>query len=545
MATTKYTGYTSSNLPATVTTTPVSTPTPSPVVDATKIGTTATTTVPTPPALVVNPNQATQIANYTASSADTATSQEEQKLQAEADAQKARAQSQMTDLAQAQSALGGKAGDLATAYGAKDETGQSVNTLAAQLRQLNAQAQGLQLDTLAKQQAEMNKATGQNITQQAVTRNTADATRENLINMATIGIKSAIAKADYDTAKSYADQIVEAKYSGMEADLASKKTQLEWAMQQDLAPAQKKLADAQARKIEAQNKEIADKKAQEKQVSDLIINASTQGAPQALRDKAMQAKTPMEAANILGEYAGDFHKTTLLKQQIETEKAQRAKIYSSINAEVSTQSQKEADAWVANVASGKAKLSDVPAKLKGLVSIGLASSNITDTATKSKIEASQSVYDIAQELLTAEGKGGAVGFGFKKSVIGSIPFVEGGAIAGTDRATYEAKFKQLKDTLASANLDKLKGAMSDKDIEFLRNIGTALSLDMPETAFDAELKKVQNTMAKVPGIQVQQETKTQTSNKFNQALGIPSTSIQGTNIIKNVDDGGNINFIIP
>lgn len=328
MATTKYTGYTSSNLPATVTTTPVSTPTPSPVVDATKIGTTATTTVPTPPALVVNPNQATQIANYTASSADTATSQEEQKLQAEADAQKARAQSQMTDLAQAQSALGGKAGDLATAYGAKDETGQSVNTLAAQLRQLNAQAQGLQLDTLAKQQAEMNKATGQNITQQAVTRNTADATRENLINMATIGIKSAIAKADYDTAKSYADQIVEAKYSGMEADLASKKTQLEWAMQQDLAPAQKKLADAQARQIKKQDAEIADKKAQEKQSRDMLI-ATSPYAPASITSKAQaiidKGGSPVEVAIALGKYGGDYlgdlvKRSTIAKNQAEYDK---------------------------------------------------------------------------------------------------------------------------------------------------------------------------------------------------------------------------------
>ena len=332
MATTKYTGYTSSNLPATVTTTPVSTPTPSPVVDATKIGTTATTPVPTPPAPVVNPNQATQIANYTASSADTATSQEEQKLQAEADAQKARAQSQMTDLAQAQSALGGKAGDLATAYGAKDETGQSVNTLAAQLRQLNAQAQGIQLDTLAKQQAEMNKATGQNITQQAVTRNTADATRENLINMATIGIKSAIAKADYDTAKSYADQIVEAKYSGMEADLASKKTQLEWAMQQDLAPAQKKLADEQARKIEKDKQDLVEKRESEKMASEMIINARGQGAPQNIADKAQkileEGGSKLDVARALGVYGGDFLRNELTREQLKQARTKTSTISS-------------------------------------------------------------------------------------------------------------------------------------------------------------------------------------------------------------------------
>lgn len=297
-----------------------SSPSPAPVISATKIGTTAMTPVPTAPAPKDFSSNMAQIANYTGTSAETATSQEEQRLQAEADAKKASTQLMMTDYAQGQAALGGKAGDLATAYGTKDETGQSVNTLAAQLRQLNAQAQAIQLDTLAKGQAEINKATGQNITQQAVARNTADVTRENLINMATIGIKSAIAKADYDTAKSYADQVVDAKYSQMEANLKSKEIQLKWAMEQDLAPAQKKLADAQARQIEAQKQEMADKKELEKreytekinlrsEMEDVLLKAQQGNAPKNLIAAVVKGidegtLTKAKAIQMLGQYTG-------------------------------------------------------------------------------------------------------------------------------------------------------------------------------------------------------------------------------------------------
>lgn len=326
MATTPYTGYTSSNLPATVTTTPA------PVIDASKIGTTTAKPVPTASAPKDFASNVSQIANYTNASAQTAEQQAVQQAQQEADFKKAQGQAMMTDFAQAQSALGGRAGDLATAYGTKDETGQSVNTLAAQLRQLNAQAQAVQLDTLAKGQAEINKATGQNITQAAVARNTADVTRENLINMASIGIKSAIAKADYDTAKSYADQMVEAKYSKMEADLASKKTQLEWAMQQDLAPAQKKLADAQARQIEAQNKEMAEKKEAEKVAGEMIINARGQGAPQEIADKAQkileEGGSKLDVARALGVYGGDYLRNELTREQLKQARTRTSTISS-------------------------------------------------------------------------------------------------------------------------------------------------------------------------------------------------------------------------
>lgn len=106
----------------------------------------------------------------------------------------------------------------------------------------------------------------------------------------------------------------------------------------------------------------------------------------------------------------------------------------------------------------------------------------------------QNVYQIATDVANSNGKGAAVGFGFKKNVVSLLPFVGPDAIPGTERVTFEKKFAQLQDSLAMSNLEKLKGPMSDKDIAFLRNTATSLSLDMPEEDFDKELKKVNDLL---------------------------------------------------
>ena len=67
--------------------------------------------------------------------------------------------------------------------------------------------------------------------------------------------------------------------------------------------------------------------------------------------------------------------------------------------------------------------------------------------------------------------------------------------AWTDRKVTEIKVASLKDLLAMANLDKIKGAMSDKDIEFLRNTATSLSTDLSEDEFEKTLNEIKNKYA--------------------------------------------------
>lgn len=65
-----------------------------------------------------------------------------------------------------------------------------------------------------------------------------------------------------------------------------------------------------------------------------------------------------------------------------------------------------------------------------------------------------------------------------------------GALPGTKARTMAGKIEQLQNAIASTNLDKLKGAMSDKDIMFLKNMETNLDRYQDEDKFIDELNRV-------------------------------------------------------
>jgi len=69
-----------------------------------------------------------------------------------------------------------------------------------------------------------------------------------------------------------------------------------------------------------------------------------------------------------------------------------------------------------------------------------------------------------------------------------------GWMPGTETRTVAGKIGQLVDKLASANLDQLKGAMSDKDIAFLRNINSNLDRFQDEDQAIAEIKRIGRAM---------------------------------------------------
>lgn len=95
-----------------------------------------------------------------------------------------------------------------------------------------------------------------------------------------------------------------------------------------------------------------------------------------------------------------------------------------------------------------------------------------------KTQASNVVSQI-NDMLTGDALSDAVGMAKTPSMFG-----------GTERKDFEAKFASFRDNLALSNIDKLKGAMSDKDIEFLRNTASSLNLDMSEAEFIKQLNAI-------------------------------------------------------
>ena len=65
-------------------------------------------------------------------------------------------------------------------------------------------------------------------------------------------------------------------------------------------------------------------------------------------------------------------------------------------------------------------------------------------------------------------------------------------IPATEAENFRTQFNSFRDNIVLPNLDKLKWAMSDNDIKFIRNASTSLSLWMSEKAFKAELERIKN-----------------------------------------------------
>lgn len=65
-----------------------------------------------------------------------------------------------------------------------------------------------------------------------------------------------------------------------------------------------------------------------------------------------------------------------------------------------------------------------------------------------------------------------------------------GSIPGTKTRSMAGKIEQLQNMMTAENLGLLKGAMSDKDVAFLRNISTNMDRYQDEDSFLSEMKRV-------------------------------------------------------
>jgi len=283
--------------------------------------------VPVAPDFNVDTTTIPQVTSYLQSASDAA--------QANVDTQNEEALKTGNNIASLQEMLGGRASDTQSAMKATGAT-----DIAAQLRNLNAQSIALGQDSLAKTLAEQNKATGQNITSTAVQRNIGDATRENTINVAKIGIQAAIAQADYATARDLAETIVSAKYDRITAQIEAGRTNLALLEKYKLTPLEEKAKKAQESLFKKQESDALQARQQEtrayneqidnkKEISKMMVEAS-QNAPASVLAKAKaiadDGGSAMAVAQVLGQFGGDYLKNQLLKEQIKKVRAERIEI---------------------------------------------------------------------------------------------------------------------------------------------------------------------------------------------------------------------------
>ena len=288
---------------------------------------------------------------------------QEASARAKLDADNAEAKRQATSLANMQSLLGGKSTDKLNIY---DQTG--VTTAYNKIKDLSAQATGLQNEALAIPIQIQNEFAGTGATDAGVAPIQSSRLRDNALKALSLGQQAAIANADYDKAKNYADQIVNAKYDQIQADINAKITNLQALKDFDLSPAQEKARLAREERLNAEKLANEDKRTNEKALSDLVIKASSQGAPSALLEKAKLATNPMQAATILGAYAGDYWETKLKIAQYNKTLAETAKTNAErANAGATTvggvPGNSPAQSWLSQYNSGAMSLEDIYSKI--------------------------------------------------------------------------------------------------------------------------------------------------------------------------------------
>lgn len=230
----------------------------------------------------------------------------------------------------------GKAADTQQAYnqtGATDLLNQ-VNDYKTQIDNLARESTAIPLQTGAAYQ-------GSSGTQAGVASVNRDLLQRNALQALTVAQASAVSQGKYDRAKQLADQYVTNKYAGDEAKLKAMEMQMAITDKLKLTPAQEKLKEATKAKTEKLKQDLAEKKAAEKAVSDMLIEASPVAPPDVMA-RATKIKneggSAVQVAQALGKYGGDFLKNELLKEQIKTQvsnrttdELQRKKLQAEIN----------------------------------------------------------------------------------------------------------------------------------------------------------------------------------------------------------------------
>jgi hypothetical protein len=113
-----------------------------------------------------------------------------------------------------------------------------------------------------------------------------------------------------------------------------------------------------------------------------------------------------------------------------------------------------------------------------------------NVAAEEKTTIAADALDKIKSLRESRGFKGSVGAKGASSMFGLMKE----PIPGTAEAGFNAQFESLRSILTLTNLGKLKGALSDKDMEVLRSAATALNTKMPEKDFNSELAKIEQKM---------------------------------------------------
>ena len=295
------------------------------------------------------------------------------------------------------------------------------------------------------------------------------------LEQANLAIRELASVGKINAATKLIDSKMDLKYGDLEAEANLLTAQIS-AIKPFLDREDAKAADMRLQLNEVVKGKLADARAEDKSLEEFKLQsymfAQQNGASPAVLSNIMSSTNRQDVASVGGSFIQDPMQKLQMqeaRENILTSQASRANIFDQMRARQDAIRKEAAAEEDKKLAEQKLKLADS--------------------------EQALNIKNLAEALRTAPGKSGAVGFGFKKSVLGSLPFVSPDAISGTSRADFEAQATRLANMLTLDNLSLMTGTLTDKDIDILASAGSNLSkFNMSEAAYNDEINRIIETM---------------------------------------------------
>lgn len=328
-----------------------------------------------------------------------------------------------------------------------------------QLGDINSQLQALQKEALAIPLQLQEQATGRGVTAGGLAPIQTGQLRQNAIKSLTLSAIGQTLQGNIANAQATAQRAVDLEFAPLEAELNTLKTAYE--MNKDrLTRQDKKRADTLNLQIAERTRLLDEQKADKKTVLGFVAEASKNGAPAVLVQRASEMNNPSEALAMLSQYMVD----PMVKQQaladLAFKRAQTAKVYS-------------------DMALSKEELA-----LKYKAQAG---TNVIDPVTgKPTSELKLTARDSAKALLDK------VISGTGTSAVGTSRIFGTQYIPGTRGSDFTVQFDNLKSLLSLDNIKLLKGQgqVSDAERKLLSDASAKISLSQSEKEFKSALQEV-------------------------------------------------------
>ena len=387
---------------------------------------------------------------------------------------------------------------------------QMVQDLSSQLKAIQAEQQAIPLQVQQDIQAG-----GANVTKGGVAPIQTAQLRNNAIRALSVGAQLEASRGNLSLALDLVDRAVKAEFDPIRSKLNAELQNIDLLLKDPtLTLAQQKRAEQLKAVKEAEKERIASAEQEKTDIYDMGIKALQLGAD-ALTVKAIQgAKTRQEAAQIVAQSGlmaptAGKRETQVVKLDngsqvlLDTQTGQVIRTLSgsgtvptgsSVVTTTGGQSvaiSPDAQQWVDAINSGSVSLDDAltkigsTAKSLGLKNEIIAGINAQGGQTETKLTQMKNNVSLIDEILSGDFEyfGASVAprsvFGFKVN-----PYFN----------SFKAKVDNLVASLTVDNLGLLKGPMSDKDIEFVKQLSSGLDLSMDEKTAKTRLEQIKARM---------------------------------------------------